>query len=130
MVMAAGRMTGYSSVLVRLQKPEDFDTFNQWLSANPSLNVHTERQPDYVRRTARRTSAFFNQLTYVVGVIISLGALFGVIKLTYAAVSSRRREIATFRAMGYQSLPVAASVVVESASLALAGRQLRAQPAS
>jgi hypothetical protein len=52
---------------------------------------------------------------------MALGALFGVVKLTYAAVSVRTREIATLRAMGYQALPVAASVLLESVVLCVAG---------
>jgi putative ABC transport system permease protein len=83
--------------------------------------VNPERQADYAVRTVHRASAFFTAITYVVGVIMALGALFGVVKLTYTAVSVRTREIATLRAMGYQALPVAASVLLESAVLCVAG---------
>ena len=50
-----------------------------------------------------------------------LGALFGTVKLLYAAVSVRTREITTLRAIGYQPLPVALSVVLEATALALTG---------
>src|SRR5262249_47208683 len=105
----------------RLEKPEGFDAFAQWLTNNPTLKVNPERQSDYASRTVHRFSAFFTALTYAVGVIMALGALFGIVKLTYTAVSVRAREIATLRAMGYQSLPVAASVLLESAVLCVAG---------
>jgi putative ABC transport system permease protein len=120
-LMSAGHMSGFSSVLVRLEKPEAFDAFAQWLTTNPTLKVRPERQSDYAARTVHRASGFFTALSYAVGVIMGLGALFGVVKLTYTAVSVRTREIATLRAIGYQSLPVAASVLLESAVLCVAG---------
>jgi putative ABC transport system permease protein len=120
-LMSAGHMTGFSSVLVRLERPEAFDAFARWLTSDPTLTVHPERQSDYAARTVHRASAFFTALAYAVGVIMAFGALFGVVKLTYTAVSARTREIATLRAMGYQSLPVAASVLLESAVLSVAG---------
>lgn len=120
-LMSAARMSGFSSVLVRLEKPEAFDAFARWLMSDPTLTVNPERQSDYAARTVHRASAFFTTLTYTVGVIMALGALFGVIKLTYTAVSVRTREIATLRAMGYQALPVAATVLLESAVLSVAG---------
>jgi putative ABC transport system permease protein len=120
-LMSAGHLPGFSSVLVRLERPESFDAFAGWLAANPSLMVNPERQSDYASRTVHRASAFFTALTYVVGVVMALGALFGVAKLTYTAVSVRTREIATLRAIGYQALPVAASVLLESVVLCVAG---------
>ena len=120
-LMSAGHVSGFSSVLVRLERPEGFDAFARWLTANPSLMVNPERQPDYASRIVHRASAFFTALTYVVGVIMALGALFGVVKLTYTAVSARTLEIATLRAMGYQAFPVAASVLLESAVICVAG---------
>ncbi len=58
--------------------------------------------------------------------MMTLGALFGTVKLMYAAVSARTREIATLRAIGYQPLPVALSVLLETTTLALTGALLGA----
>jgi putative ABC transport system permease protein len=53
--------------------------------------------------------------------MMALGAVFGTVKLMYAAVSVRTRELATLRAIGYQPLPVALSVLIETVVLALVG---------
>jgi putative ABC transport system permease protein len=50
--------------------------------------------------------------------------VFGIVKLMYAAVSVRTREIATLRAIGYQPLPLAVAVLLETAVLALVGALL------
>jgi putative ABC transport system permease protein len=55
---------------------------------------------------------------------MALGALFATVKLTYAAVSSRTHEIATLRAIGYQPLPMAVAVLIETAVLALVAATL------
>jgi putative ABC transport system permease protein len=120
-VMTAGHMSGFSSVLVKLETPAAFDAFAQWLATNPTLKETAERQADFALRTANEYSAFFTALAYAVGTMMALGALFGTVKLMYAAVSARTREIATLRAIGYQPLPVALSVLFETAVLALLG---------
>lgn len=125
-VATATHISGFSSVLVRLEKPNAFDAFADWLETNPALDVTAERQSDYSLRTVNRTSAFFTELTYFAGSLMAVGALFGIVKLMYAAVSVRTREIATLRAMGYQPFPLAVSVLLETAFLSLVGALLGA----
>jgi putative ABC transport system permease protein len=120
-LLAAGRTTGYGSVLVKLESPDAFNAFAHWLSTNPDLKESAERLTDYSQRNAHQYSAFFTALAYVVASMMTLGALFGTVKLMYSAVSARTREIATLRAIGYQPLPVALSVLLETTTLALTG---------
>jgi putative ABC transport system permease protein len=123
---AIKRTASFSSVLVDLESPAAFEAFKRWLTSNPALSLTAERQSDYYRRVARRYSAFFTAVAYIVGVIMALGALFGSVKILHAAVDSRAREIATLRAIGYEALPVATSVVLEAALLSLVGALLGA----
>lgn len=120
-LLAAGRTGGYGSVVVQLESPDAFPAFSHWLGTNPDLKESAERLSDYSQRTAHQYSAFFTALAYTVASMMTLGALFGTVKLMYAAVSARTREIATLRAIGYQPLPVALSVLLETMILALTG---------
>jgi len=52
---------------------------------------------------------------------MALGALFGVVKIMYAAVRSRTREIGTLRAIGFGATPVVVSVLAEAALLGVIG---------
>jgi putative ABC transport system permease protein len=115
------RTTAFNSVLVGLENAESFDTFRDWLTSNPAVSLTAERQSDYYRLAARRLSGFFTAVACLVGVIMALGALFGSVKILRAAVDSRSREIATLRAIGYDAVPVATSVVLEAIVLSLAG---------
>lgn len=120
-ILAAGRTTGYGSVLVKLDSPDAFDAFSQWLITNPNLKESAERLTDYSLRNAYQYSAFFTALAYAVASMMTLGALFATVKLMYATVSARTREIAILRAIGFESLPVALSVLLETTTMALTG---------
>ena len=48
-----------------------------------------------------------------------IGAVFGAILTMYTAVSTRSREIATLRALGFNSSSVVASVMAESGATTL-----------
>jgi putative ABC transport system permease protein len=54
-------------------------------------------------------------------VLMGLGAIFAALNTMYSAVSSRTREIATLRALGFGSVPVTVSVLAEALLLGLAG---------
>ena len=62
-----------------------------------------------------------NGLGAGIAILMGLGAMFAALNTMYSAVSARTREIATLRALGFGSLPVVISVLVEGLLLALAG---------
>lgn len=120
-LMTTLRRTGFGSVVVRLRNPEAFEAFNQWLANNPSLRVAAETQQHYNRRWASRQSDYFVAIAYLAGALMSIGALFGGVNVLQAIVAARRREIAMLRALGYEALPVAGSVVLEILLLSVSG---------
>jgi putative ABC transport system permease protein len=120
-VMSSLRRKNFSSVLVGLDNPDAFDTFNNWVTSNPALKLSAQRQSDYYRQVAWSSSAFFTAVAYLSGVVMALGALFGTVKILQAAIDARMREIATLSAIGYDPLPIAVSVVLEGVVLSLLG---------
>jgi putative ABC transport system permease protein len=63
-------------------------------------------------------------MAYGIGVIMAIGALFGVVKIMYAAVRVRTREIGTLRALGFNETAIASSVIIEAVLLGLLGAVL------
>ena len=120
-VMSSSAISGFGSVLVTLDSPAAFGTFRHWLTTNPTLSVTAETQADYAERTANRLGSFFTKVAYIIASIMTLGALFGTVKIMDASVATRACEIATLRALGYGSLPVAIATVLETTMLSLAG---------
>ncbi len=119
-LMAAMRKSGFGSVVVGLASPAQFVRFQRWLASNPTLAVTAERQADYYDRMGGQ-EAFYRTMAYFVAAIMSIGALFGTVNILNSAVRARTRELATLLALGYEPLPLAASVIAESVVLSLIG---------
>jgi putative ABC transport system permease protein len=120
-VMLAVRRKAYNSILVRLQTYDSLATFKKALTTNPALSVSVDRQSDWYKKINEGFVTFLSIVIYGVGVIMAIGALFGCLNTMYAAISTRGREIATLRALGYGAFPVAVSVILEAALLSVAG---------
>ena len=113
--------TNYNTVLVRLASPDSLDTFKKALTTNPALSVDVIRHSDWYARIASQSTFALALLGYVVGTVMAIGALFGCLNTMYSAVSTRGREIATLRALGYGAFPVAVSVILEAVLLSVTG---------
>jgi putative ABC transport system permease protein len=120
-LMSAMRATSFKSVTVGLKSITGLATFRNALSVNPTLSVQAIPEPEYLASQARQLNTVLLLLGYVVGGVMGLGAMFGALNTMYSAVSARRIEIATLRAIGFDGGAVALSVLVESFILALAG---------
>ena len=123
-LLSTTKRPGFASVIVKLASPEAFDELHDWVVRNPALAVEAERVSDYHLRRTGAQLALLTRATYVIGVIMALGALLGSMKIMYAAVRMRTREIGTLRALGFGSLDIAVSVLVEAVFLALLGAAL------
>jgi putative ABC transport system permease protein len=115
------RGNSYQTVLARLDSSDSFNTFRDWLTANPQLNVQVRRETEYYAAQSRALSSLIQGVGFVIAGLMGIGAVFGAILTMYTAVSTRSREIATLRALGFNSTSVVVSVLVESLALAALG---------
>jgi putative ABC transport system permease protein len=119
---AWGRPNVFSTVLVGLESPEAFAPFEAALKQDPRLNsTEVKNQLKYYSEQTERTTAGIRILGLVVAIIMAMGAMFAALNTMYASVSSRTREIATLRAIGFGGFPVVVSVMVEAMLLAAIG---------
>ena len=114
------RGNGEQSVLVVLE-PNGFQTFKDAITTNPQLQVDVNTEKDFGAQQSAQISRILKFVAYVVGGIMAIGAIFGALNTMYSAVSTRSREIATLRAIGFGPVPVVVSVFVEALLLALIG---------
>jgi len=115
------RGNSYQSVYVKLNSKEAFDEFKDTLTSDPRLNVKPMRESEYYDSQSTTVYNLITGLGTIIAVIMGLGAVFGALNTMYTAVSSRTREIATLRALGFRAGPVVISVVSESLLLAFVG---------
>jgi putative ABC transport system permease protein len=115
------RGNSYQSVVVRLDSPASFDTFKNWLTTNPQLNVQVRRENEYYAAQSTTMTSLIRGVGYAIAALMGIGAIFGALLTMYTAVASRTREIATLRALGFNTTSVLVSVLTESMALAVLG---------
>ena len=115
------RGNSYQSILARLDSSESFNTFRDWLTANPQVNVQVRREADYYAQQSRALTTLIRTVGFGIAALMGIGAVFGAILTMYTAVSTRAREIATLRALGFNTTSVVVSVLAESLALAAIG---------
>jgi putative ABC transport system permease protein len=133
LIVPPGNRNGYtgpfevnSSLRVRLAAPNGLAQLTDAIAAsttaemkNMKVHVLTERQ--FLSAQSKGLIESATKAAIAVGLVMGVGALFGAINTMYAAVAHRSREIATLRALGFQSFPVAVSVMSEALALGLGG---------
>jgi putative ABC transport system permease protein len=115
------RGNSYQSVLARLDTPDSFDAFRDWLTSNPQLNVSVRRETEYYAAQSRSLTSLIQTIGFAIAALMAIGAVFGAVLTMYTAVATRAREIATLRALGFNSMAVLVSVLAESLVLAALG---------
>jgi putative ABC transport system permease protein len=110
-----------SSITVRLKSAKLFDAFKAAITSNPQLKVEVQTTRTYYNAQSTQLTKIMRILGSTVAVIMAIGAIFGALNTMYAAVSTRTREIATLRAIGFRGVPVIVSVLIETLLLAIAG---------
>jgi putative ABC transport system permease protein len=125
-VMSTFGRTTFQQVLVILDSTANISAFKQALADNPSIDVEVKTIAESFKATFGQLNSLIDFLTYFVGVVMASGAVFGALNSLYASVDSRRRELATLRAIGFNSGPMIVSVLIEGMALALPGAFLGA----
>ena len=125
-VMSAFRNSAFNTVTVMLESPTAFDQLRSALKANPSIDVDVRHEIDLMREQSKGLSGVLDFVSYFVGVTMAIGATLGAINAMYAIVDSRKRELATLRAIGFGVGPVILAVLAEALILVLPGAILGA----
>ena len=111
----------FQVLLARLDSTDSLRPFSDWLTTNPQLNVMVRRENEYYAEQAQVMTSLIQTVGFGIAALMGIGAVFGAILTMYTAVATRAREIATLRALGFNTAAVLASVVGESMALGAIG---------
>ena len=111
----------YQLVMAQLDSADSLTTFRDWLTSNPQLNVQVQRETEYYAEKSRALGGLIQGVGFGIAALMGIGAVFGAILTMYTAVSTRAREIATLRALGFDATSVVVSVLIESLALGALG---------
>jgi putative ABC transport system permease protein len=125
-IMSAFRRSSYNEVNVMLRSPAAFDELTDAIKGNPQLRVKVEHEAELAEADVQEINGILNFISYFVGAILALAATIGATNSMYAMVESRRRELATLRAIGFRGPSLIASTLLEALLLATPGALLGA----
>ena len=121
-----GREGLVSSVTVALESPSKFDTFKAAMEHDKQLGLQAFTQPGYYQKQSEGTATLVTFLGGAIVFFFSVGATIGAMITMYAAVSHRKREIGTLRALGFSRRTVLSSFLLEAVLLTVIGGALGA----
>ena len=111
----------FQVVLARLESESALQSFSDWLTTNPQLSVMVRRENEYYAAQSQLMTQLIQSIGFGIAGLMGIGAVFGAILTMYTAVATRAREIATLRALGFNTAAVLASVIGESMALGAIG---------
>jgi putative ABC transport system permease protein len=108
-------------VRAQLTNPAAIATMRRALEVDPRVNVTVRTEHEFYADQSRILIALIRYVGTAIAILMGAGAVFAALNTMYSAVSSRTREIATLRALGFGSSPVIVSVLLEAMVLGLLG---------
>jgi ABC-type antimicrobial peptide transport system permease subunit len=116
----ARKRTAYSSVVLRPQDKAAFASLKDAIKNDNRLKFAVKSEYQYYEDQTRGLIGI-KLLVAIVTTFMLFGAILGTANTMFSAIASRKRELATLRALGFKRRTIMASVVVESAFVALLG---------
>ena len=111
----------FQSVTVHLTSADALKQFKDSVTTDPRLTVDVSREVDYYDKQSKVLTTLIVVLGSIVAFIMGIGAIFGALNTMYSAVAERAREIGTMRALGFGSLSVVISFVIEALLISFLG---------
>src|SRR5512141_2285458 len=108
-------------VRAQLTSAGALDTLKANLEKDRRVNVSVRSGKQFYAAQSRILIGLVKYVGTTIAILMGIGAVFAALNTMYSAVSSRTREIATLRALGFGAGPVVTSVLLESIVLGLLG---------
>lgn len=115
------RVGATQSMRIQVGSPGAIESLAARVEDDPRLDMEVIGEQDFFRGQSDLMSGLIRGFGYTVAVIMAVGAVFAALNAMYTAVSVRTVEIATLRALGFGSVPVVVSVIIEALGLGILG---------
>lgn len=111
----------FNSITVALNSAGEFDAFKNALSSDPRLQLLPQREDVYFKESTQGRRRVMEFVVFVVGGVMALGAALAAVNAMYSVANKRSTEIATLRALGFDSVGVVVALLLEALLLAFVG---------
>jgi putative ABC transport system permease protein len=116
----ARKRDAYSSLTLKPAGPAAYQSIRDAIKNDNRLKLQAKSEYQYYADQTRGLLGI-RILVAIVTAFMLFGAILGTMNTMFSAIASRTRELATMRALGFPRRTVIASVLVESAFVALLG---------
>jgi putative ABC transport system permease protein len=120
-VKPALKRESFQSLTFRLADPASFEEAKRALEADKRMTVDVYRESAFYAKQSELLGRLLRILAVMITAIMAIGAIFGAVNTMYAAVDSRRPEIAVLLTLGFRPRSILASFLAEAAAIALVG---------
>jgi putative ABC transport system permease protein len=115
-LMSAFKMDTFNSLVVALDSPSAITTLRNAIVQDERLTVTVSSEPQYLATASDPVNHILRLVTYAIGSIMALGAVFAALNSMYSSVVKRATEMATI-----SGAAIAVAVLIEALLLALIG---------
>src|SRR2546428_1499194 len=116
----ARKRTAYSSLLVRPVDRAAFESIKAAIANDNRLKLQVKSESQYYDEQTNGLLGIVI-LVFIVALFMVAAAVLATMNTMFAAVSSRKKELATMRAIGYKRRQILLAMVIESAFVAFLG---------
>jgi putative ABC transport system permease protein len=116
----ARKRTAYSSLLVRPADRAAFESIKAAIANDNRLKLQVKSESQYYNEQTNGLLGIVI-LVFIVALFMVAAAVLATMNTMFAAVSSRKKELATLRAIGYKRRQILLAIVIESAFVAFLG---------
>jgi putative ABC transport system permease protein len=120
-MMSAYKLESFNSLVVALESPAAIAVLRDAIAKDGRVLVNVSSEPQYLATASDQVNRMLRLVTYAIGSIMALGAVFAALNSMYSSVAKRATEMATVRAIGFSGGAVAIAVLIEALLLALIG---------
>ena len=110
----------YSSILLRPKNSAALQSLTNRIAQDKRLSLRADSEVGYYQKQTA-TALPFKILAGLLGVAMSVGAVFAAMNTLYASVASRTREIGTLRVLGFSRTAVVVCFLLEGMLLSALG---------
>lgn len=111
----------YSSLSVKLNNVDDLMAFKKAIEKDPRLNLDVKTEKAFFEEQSKVMTTLIRVLGFLVAFVMATGAIFAAFNTIYSSFSSRTKELATLRAMGFSPASVVLAILFESFVLSFSG---------
>jgi putative ABC transport system permease protein len=116
----ARKRTAYSSLLVKPVDRASFESIKAAIKNDNRLKLQVKSESQYYNEQTTGLLGIVI-LVFIVALFMVAAAVLATMNTMFAAVSSRKKELATLRAIGYKRRQILLAIVIESAFVAFLG---------